>query len=209
MAFLKKYAFHIAVSCLILLMGFYLLYTYVLKEEAVPGIKQAAPAFSLTDTNDNPVTLDTTSGKVRLVYYYFASCPDVCPPTTFLLSQVQDILREKGELGDKVEMISITFDPVTDTPEVITDFATKVGADFDHWTFLRGETSEQMIELAREYGVAVIYDEENKTFYHNNVITLVDGEGNIREWLNASPNLEAGQKELTADDIYKSLKRLY
>lgn len=209
MAFLKKYAFHIAVSCLIVLMGTYLLYTYVYQPEATPTAKQAAPDFNLTDLEGNQVSLDSTKGKVRLVYFYFASCPDVCPPTTFLISQVQEKLKEKGELGTDVELISITFDPVTDTPEVITEFAKKVGAKFDHWTFLRGETSEEMIELAREFNVAVIYDEENKTFYHNNPIMIVDGDGNIRQWLNASPNPAFDEKELTADDIYKSLKKLY
>lgn len=209
MAFLKKYAFHIAVLCLILLMSGYLLYTYVWQPEAVPGIQQEAPAFELTDLEGNPVTLDSTNGKVRIVYFYFASCPDVCPPTTYLLSQVQDLLQDKGELGDKVEMISITFDPEIDTPEVITKFASKVGVEFDHWTFLRGKNSEEMIELAREFGVGVIYDKENKTFYHNNPITLVDQDGNIREWFNASPILEVGEKEPTAEDVYKAVKRLY
>ncbi|MCR8659491.1 SCO family protein [Paenibacillus endoradicis] len=209
MAFLKKYAFQIAISCLVVLMGFYLLYTYILKPEAVPSVKDPAPNFTLNDLDNNPVTLDSTDGKVRLVYFYFASCPDVCPPTTFLISQVQEILKEKGDLGTEVEIISITFDPVTDTPEVITNFANKVGVDFDHWTFLRGETSEEMIQLAREFSVAVMYDEEAKTFYHNNPLILVDQDGNIREWINASPNLEAGDKELTAEDVYKSLKKLY
>lgn len=209
MAFVKKYAFHIAVLCLILLMGGYLLYTYVWQPEAVPTVKQEAPAFELTDLEGNPVTLDSTDGKVRIVYFYFASCPDVCPPTTYKLGQVQDILKDKGDLGDKVEMISITFDPEIDTPEVITNFAEKVGVEFDHWTFLRGSNSEEMIELAREFGVGVIYDEKNKTFIHNNPITLVDQDGNIREWLNASPNLEAGDKDLTPEDIYKAVKKLY
>ncbi|GIP15719.1 hypothetical protein J40TS1_13610 [Paenibacillus montaniterrae] len=209
MAFLKKYAFQIALVCLILLMGGYLLYTYVLKPEAPLTIKQEAPSFELTDVDGNPVSLESTNGKARIVYFYFASCPDVCPPTTYLLGEVQDILREKGELGDKVELISITFDPETDTPEVIKDFAERSGAEMESWRFLRGENKEDMIALAREFGVAVIYDEEKKTFYHTNVITLVDQDGNIREWINGSPNLEAGDPDILPEDIYKQVKKLY
>lgn len=209
MAFLKKYAFQIALVCLVLLMGGYLLYMYVLKPEAPLTVKQPAPSFTLTDLDGNEVTLESTNGKIRLVYFYFASCPDVCPPTTFLLGEVQDILREKGELGEKVELISITFDPETDTPEVIKDFAARTGAEFDSWQFLRGKNKEEAIELAREYNLAVIYDEKNKTFYHNNYISLVDEDGNIREWINGSPNLEAGDPDITAEDIYKLVKKLY
>lgn len=209
MAFLKKYAFQIALFCLVLLMGGYLLYTYVLKPEAPLTVKQAAPSFELTDLEGNPVSLESTNGKARIVYFYFASCPDVCPPTTYLLGGVQDMLREKGDLGKNVEMISISFDPETDTPDVIKDFAERSGAEFESWKFLRGENRDQMIDLAREFGVAVMYDEANKTFYHTNVITLVDEDGNIREWINGSPNLEAGEKDITPEDIYKQVKKLY
>ncbi|HIW34285.1 MAG TPA: SCO family protein [Candidatus Paenibacillus intestinavium] len=209
MAFLKKYAFQIAISCLVLVMGVYLLYTYLWQPEAVPSVKDPAPNFQLNDLDNNPVSLSDTNGKVRLVYFYFASCPDVCPPTTYLISEVQEILREKGELGTKVELISITYDPEIDTPEVITKFAQKVGVEFDHWTFLRGKNSEDAMELAREFSVAVTYDKEAKTFYHMNPLVLVDKDGNIRDWINASPNILAGDKELTAQDVYKSLKQLY
>lgn len=209
LVFIKKYAFQIAISCLVVLMGLYLLYTYILQPEAVPSVKEPAPNFALNDLDNNLVTLEDTDGKVRLVYFYFASCPDVCPPTTFLISQVQEILKEKGELGKKVELISITFDPEIDTPEVITKFAQKVGVEFDHWTFLRGENSEEMMNLAREFGVAVAYDQEAKSFYHMNPLVLVDQDGNIRDWINASPNVAAGDKELTAEDVYKEIKKLY
>lgn len=209
MAFLKKYAFQIALVCLILLMGCYLLYMYVLKDDAPFTMSQPAPSFALTDVDGNAVSLESTNGKARIVYFYFASCPDVCPPTTFLLAQVQDMLREKGELGTEVELISITFDPETDTPEVIKDFAERTSAEMEGWSFLRGENKEEMIELARNFGVAVIYDEKNETFYHNNVISIVDADGNIREWINGSPNIEAGDPDITKEDIYNRISKLY
>lgn len=208
MTFIKKYAFQIAISCLCLLMGGYLLATYVFKSDPPLTVKQAAPNFELKDLDDNIVTLDSTEGKARIVYFFFANCPDVCPPTTFLLSQVQDMLEENGTLGDKVELISITMDPDRDTPDVIREFASETGVDFDHWQFLRANTVEETIELAREFGVAVIYDEENETFYHTNPITLVDGDGNIREWINASPNLEYDE-EITPEQIFNTVKKIY
>lgn len=209
MAFVKKYAFHIALVCLILLMGGYLLYQNVLKPEAPLPVVQAAPDFELTDVDGNTVTLESSNGKPRIFYFYFASCPDVCPPTTYLLGEVQDILRDKGELGTKAELISISFDPEIDTPEVIKDFAARAGAEMEGWTFLRGENKEQMIELAREFQVGVAYDEQNKTFIHNNPIILVDEDGNIRQWINGSPNVLAGDPELEPEDVYKQLKKLY
>ncbi|MFD2505845.1 SCO family protein [Paenibacillus septentrionalis] len=46
-------------------------------------MSQPAPSFALTDVDGNAVSLESTNGKARIVYFYFASCPDVCPPTTF------------------------------------------------------------------------------------------------------------------------------
>lgn len=103
------------------------------------AVLQEAPAFELTDLDGNKVTKESTNGKARLVYFYFANCPDVCPPTTFLLSQVQEGLEKEGILGTDAEMISITFDPERDTTEVIKAFAERNYAKLDQgWLFLRG-----------------------------------------------------------------------
>jgi len=106
-------------------------------------------------------------------------------------------------------MISISFDPVNDTADVIRNFAERNGAELDAWTFLRGNDRDEIIELARDFGVAVMYNEAEKTFVHNNPIILVDADGNIRDWMNGSPNVLAGDKDITKEDIYKQLKKIY
>lgn len=201
MSFLRKHSFKIAVLALCAAMGLYLLFTYVFKPEEKLPILQAAPSFELNDIDGKPVSLELTSGKVRIVYFYFANCPDVCPPTTYLLSEVQEKLREQGTLGKQAELISITFDPERDTPDVIRQFAERTNAEFDGWHFLRGE-EEATIELARNFEVGVKKIEMDNTFIHFNVITLVDGNGQIREWINGS------DEELTADYIVKQINKL-
>lgn len=201
MIFLKKHGFKIAVLALCAAMGIYLLLTYVWKPEAPLPVQMAAPSFEMNDIDGNPVSLESTNGKVRVVYFYFANCPDVCPPTTFMLSEVQEKLREQGTLGDKAELISITFDPERDTPEVIREFAERTFVEFDGWRFLRGE-EEATIKLAQSYEVPVIKDEASGEFSHFNVITLVDQQGQIREWINGN------DEELTPDYIVKQINRL-
>ncbi|WP_238191626.1 SCO family protein [Paenibacillus sp. L3-i20] len=201
MSFLRKHSFKIAVLALCLAMGIYLLFTYVWKAEQPLPIQQAAPAFEMNDINGKAVSLESTKGKARLVYFYFANCPDVCPPTTFILSQVQEKLREQGTLGTKAELISITFDPTRDTPEVIREFANNTSAEFDGWHFLRGE-EQATIDLARSFEVGVMKDKETNEFAHFNIITLVDGDGQIREWINGS------DLELTPDYIVQQINKL-
>lgn len=201
MEFVKKHSFKIAVLALCAAMGIYLLITNVIEPKQALPVLQAAPSFELTDIDGLPVSLESTNGKARIVYFYFANCPDVCPPTTFLLSQVQDQLEAEGKLGSKAELISITFDPVRDTPEVIRDFASRHFADFNGWRFLRGEEAST-IQLAKDFGVGVMKNEEDGSYTHFNVITLVDKDGQIRKWINGS------DEDLTADKIVDELNKL-
>lgn len=201
MAFMRKYAFQIAVLALCTAMGIYLLFTYVWKPEAELGVIQAAPAFEMNDIDGNPVSLASTDGKVRLVYYYFANCPDVCPPTTFLLAEAQEKLREEGKLGSDAELISITFDPERDSPDSIRAFAERMSAEpGDGWHFLRGD-STQTIELARKMKIDIVKDPGGETFSHMNYIALIDREGQIRQ-------LIRGDESLTAAYIVEQVNRL-
>ncbi|WP_338554982.1 SCO family protein [Paenibacillus sp. KS-LC4] len=203
MDFLKKHSFKIAVLALCLGMGIYLLMTNVFKPEKPMPVLQEAPAFELTDLDGNKVTKESTNGKARLVYFYFANCPDVCPPTTFLLSQVQEGLEKEGILGTDAEMISITFDPERDTTEVIKAFAERNYAKLNEgWMFLRGDDPQAAIKLAQDFGASAIKDKEGTGFTHMNVITLVDKTGQIRKWI------AANNEELTPESIVADMKRL-
>lgn len=206
MAFLKKHSFKFAVLALCLAMGIYLFITNYSQSSggSKMPVQMAAPSFALKDINGNEVSLDSTNGKARLVYFYWASCPDVCPPTTFMISEAEDQLREAGLLGTKAELISITFDPAHDTPDVIRDFATRNFAQLDKggWDFLRGDDEEAAIKLARDFGVSVKKDEATKSFIHMNVITLVDKKGQIRKWINGS------DESLTPESLVSDLKQL-
>jgi len=198
--FVKKHSFKIAVLALCVAMGIYLFITYGMPEKQTLPIEKAAPAFELTDLDDQKVTLESTNGKARIVYFYFANCPDVCPPTTFLLSQVQEQLKAEDKLGTKAELISITFDPVRDTPEVIRAFAKRNFADLNGWRFLRGDEVNTM-QIARDFGIGVIKNEDG-SFSHSNVITIVDKNGQIRKWIDGS------KEDLTAEEIVAQLNKV-
>ncbi|MFD1956226.1 SCO family protein [Paenibacillus thailandensis] len=203
MAFVRKHGFKLAVLALCLSFGLYLWFAKWSAEGETLPVIQAAPSFALTDIDGNEVSLESTNGKARIVYFYFANCPDVCPPTTFLLSQVQELLKKDGTLGKEAEIISITFDPERDTPEAIRAFAERNFADLSGgWLFLRGDDEEQSLQLAKSFGVGVIKDEATGNYGHSNIITLVDKQGQIRKYINGS------EESLTAEQIAEELKKL-
>ncbi len=75
--------------------------------------------FDLVDKNGEPVTDEDFEGKVRLVYFGFTNCPDVCPGDVGVMSAA---LNELGGDADEVAPIFISVDPERDTPAALSDY---------------------------------------------------------------------------------------
>ncbi|MFC4809147.1 SCO family protein [Paenibacillus sp. GCM10023250] len=186
MRVMRKYGFAIAVLALCAAMGLYL-YLSSMKGSAV-NLDQSlkAPNFELTDLDNGKVTLADTNGKVRVIYFFYANCPDICPPTTYLMTQVQDKLKDKGTFGKDVEFMWITFDPKRDTTEALKTYASKFDIDAGGWKFLREDSEEDTEKLMKDFGLGLVKDPSTNLFTHSDVITFVDREGVVRKYLTGS-----------------------
>jgi len=177
---LKKHGFKIVV---VLFVAAAAVYAYV---ELFGGkrfdVVKEAPEFSLSHVDGSAVSLANTNGKVRLLYFFFSYCPDVCPPTTQILGKVQEELIARKALGSKTALLSISIDPLRDTPERLTQFASYFDARLDGgWYFLRSESEQEVWDLAQQYGV-LVRKLDSGDFVHTNVYILVDKEGQIRHY---------------------------
>lgn len=93
---------------------------------------------------------DLVKGKTVAINFIFTTCTTICPPMTATFRRVQQNLAD-GPLH--VELISVSVDPLTDTPERLRDFAAKFKAG-PGWTFVTGDKTE-IDSLLRALGVAV------------------------------------------------------
>src|SRR3989441_6032851 len=120
-------------------------------ELALAGTESYLPNVVLTTHENNTVRFydDLVKGKVVLINFMFTSCKRFCPVTTPNLVKVQAALGDR--VGRDVFLYSISLDPATDTPEVLKDYAKKVGAG-PGWTFLTGK-KETIDKLRRKLGV--------------------------------------------------------
>lgn len=153
----------------------------------LPEIKEA-PDFSLTNQYGLEVMLSDFRGKVVIMDFIYTSCPDVCGRLNNKLKTVWDQL----ELGQKQDLvlISVSFDPEVDTPEVLKQYAKEREFDASMWQFLTG-TAEQIRQVANSYGVQyeLVEDthegegshEHGHRFSHNVVVVLIDRDGMIRK----------------------------
>ena len=160
---------------------------FMMDNSSALPVKEDAPSFTLYNTEGEEISLDNTQGKVRLVYFFFAHCPDVCLPTNHMLSAVQDGLKEAGVFGEEALIMSVTFDPERDTAEYLREYMATMNADPTGWHFLRDDDVDAVRAVAEQYGVTVIPDTTREgNFIHANLYTLVDKEGRIRKTY--SPN---------------------
>lgn len=109
-----------------------------------------APPFQLIDQDGNPRSLEEWRGKVALLDFIWTRCPGPCPILTGLHVDVQRKLPEP--LRERVRFVSISLDPVRDTPAVLREYARKRGADLANWSFLTGEP-DVVDAVIESYGV--------------------------------------------------------
>jgi protein SCO1/2 len=79
---------------------------------------------------------DVLKGKISVISLIYTSCQDICPVVTARLAQLEDKLGES--VGRDVFFVSISVDPVNDTPEKLREYAEAFQAG-PGWTFLTGE----------------------------------------------------------------------
>ena len=133
--------------------------------------------------------LDSLLGdKIVLLTFIYSSCTDLngCPLATAVFYKIKERFKDNPKLADKIRLISISFDPEHDTPEVMRLY----GAGFDggepEWLFLTTASEEVLLPITNSYGQMMIkqYDSEgNYTGAMAHVLRafLIDRSKNIRQ----------------------------
>ena len=126
-----------------------------------PGRIEDATALSTLNIPDIPVLdqngkqlrfySDLVKGRTVAINFIFTTCTTICPPLTATFRRVQQDLDESASAA---QLISVSVDPVTDTPQRLRDFAGKFKAG-PGWTFVTGDKVE-INSLLQALGVAVV-----------------------------------------------------
>jgi protein SCO1/2 len=116
------------------------------------------PDFTLTDQTGRPTSLASLSGKVVAVNFIYTRCalPQFCLRVTNNFGVLQK--RFARELGRDLVLLTVTFDPERDTPQVLARYADQWKADAKTWRFLTGETNA-VRRVCGLFGVDAFVDE--------------------------------------------------
>jgi protein SCO1/2 len=149
------------------------------------AVIRQAPEFSLITQDNRPLHLADLKGKVLLVGFIFTTCNGTCPATTHRMAQVQQELKQRGlTRGDQVRLLSISLDPVRDTPEVLRAYMRLYDLDASNWSFLTG-SPEQVAKTLAAWGMWA-RPAANGQLDHPSRVFLVERRGQIREIYNLS-----------------------
>lgn len=161
--------------------------------------------FELTNRDGSTVTPARLAGKPYVADFIFTTCPGVCP---ILTTRMQEFAATAPSAD--VNLVSVSVDPETDTPEVMEAYAQKHEAG-DHWYFLTG-TRDDVHRLVKD-GFQLVLDDSAKQgenpvipegqepIVHSNRFVLVDAEGRIRGYYNAFDAEELKQLRLDLDQL--------
>lgn len=121
--------------------------------------KIVVPDVEVLDQNGNQLHFysDLIKGKTVAINFIFTTCTTICPPLAATFAQVQ---KEMGDrVGRDIHLISISVDPVTDTPERLKAWGAKFKAGAG-WTFVTGDKQE-IDKLLNALGASVARREDH------------------------------------------------
>ena len=159
-------------------------------QRRVLAIGETVPDFTLTDQTRRPMALSDLRGKVVAINFIYTSCalPNFCLRIANNFGVLQK--RFKAQLGRDLVLLTVTFDPVHDTPEVLAQYASRWNADPATWHFLTGPAHDVQ-RVCHLFGVDSFPDEG--LMNHSLHTAIVDRQGKL------VANIEGNQ--FTADQL--------
>ncbi len=162
----------------IVLINLVAVFSFAAEAPELPVIEKAAD-FKLINQDNQEISLSQFLGKVKVVTFIYVRChqASVCPLTTKNFKKLQDSLE--GGLDKNTVILSISFDPESDTPAMLKKYAQLYDVDFHNWHFLTGDKTA-IEKICQDYKF-IAEKEENDTFRHSAITFLIDQNNNIRK----------------------------
>lgn len=138
------------------------------------------PKFAFINQDSIEVSHRDYSEHIYVTDFFFTTCPSICPIMTSQMTRLQDMMKQERIFGE-VMILSHSIDPENDTPEVLREYADRVGADLDHWNFVTGNKSDIYDQAKSGYFMTALEsDTAAGGFFHSDNFVLIDKEMHIR-----------------------------
>ena len=140
------------------------------------------PDFSLTNQVGKTIGRSDLLGKVWIADIIFSRCAGPCPEMTRRMAELQAAMPPQSP----VSFVTLTTDPLHDTPLVLLAYSRRYAAQSGRWHFLTG-TPKQIAALAIDGLKLTALDKEaakqldpNDLFIHSTIFVVIDKKGRAR-----------------------------
>ncbi len=141
----------------------------------------------LSASGERVALLDIPPGSCAVVSFVYASCPDAggCPLVLASLRRLDQALASQPDLARRVQLVTISFDPVADTPErlaILRDHLNPTG----EWRFLTAASDREIRPVLDDFGqdaLRLVAADDGKSLgviRHIAKVFLVDSDRAIR-----------------------------
>ncbi len=130
----------------------------------LPVIKAASDGEVLDSTGATHRLFDYLDGKIVLLSFIYSRCGDArgCPLATAVLHAAAEMLQQDAALAQQVRLLSLSFDPGYDTPEVMQRYAGGAAHAGEHapgatlWQRLTTSSPQTLQPLLDGYGQYIL-----------------------------------------------------
>ncbi len=142
-----------------------------------------APATVLVGQDGKPLSLADFRGKAVALTFIFTRCPlpEFCPRMNAQFAGIEASLAAEPALYAKTQLLSVSFDPEHDSPEVLKEYRERFlrgvkGVAPGHWKFATG-TMERIKEFATFFGLT--YLKSGDQFVHSLATAVITPDGRV------------------------------
>ena len=173
--------------------------------EDVAQIGNEVPNFTLTNQDGKRVNLKDYRGKALAVTFIYSRCPlpTYCILMSKHFSDLANQLNGNAELKEKIRLLSVSFDPNTDTPAKLKEYGQgylgkDAEPDFTVWQLATG-TDKEVKAVADFFGLRYEIDPNDKTqFAHSLRTVVITPDGKVQKVFSGN--------EWTPNDLLRELQ---
>ncbi len=152
-------------------------------KSAVPILDtgEAVPDQAFVDAQGRRRHLAEWKGQALALTFIYTRCPlpEFCPRMDRQFAAIQQAIKADARLAGRARLLSVSFDPEHDTPEVLAQHGRLLGADPTVWTFVTPPAAENAM-FAGRFGVFLERPEgDPATITHNLRTAIIDAQGRI------------------------------
>jgi cytochrome oxidase Cu insertion factor (SCO1/SenC/PrrC family) len=124
----------------------------------LPPIKRAVGGAVLDENGRQHDLAGLLGGRTTVLSFIYTRCGDVCPTATLDMSLLQDLAAKDSNVSQRLRLVSMSFDPEYDTPDVMRDYATEWRSRekaAPEWLFLTAPDRTALAAMLTGYNQAI------------------------------------------------------